>query len=142
MKKLILPFLVAGAIALPSLAQAESYYVSVSSGLNLLKNSNLDYQAPDPLMYPPFTISYKPGIVVNGAVGLKSGDLRMEAEVGFHDNKVDNFSDSLGSYPQVQYDFSAWTFMANAYYDFDWLSTSVTPYVMGGIGSARITSSI
>jgi len=142
MKKLILPFLVAGAIALPSLAQAESYYVSVSSGLNLLKNSNLDYQAPDPLMYPPFTISYKPGIVVNGAVGLKSGDLRMEAEVGFHDNKVDKFSDSLGSYSQVQYDFSAWTFMANAYYDFDWLSTSVTPYVMGGIGSARITSSI
>jgi opacity protein-like surface antigen len=142
MKKLILPLLVAGAIAVPSLAQAESYYVSVSSGLNQMKDSNLDFEYNDPTTYPPFTISYKPGVVVNGAVGLKSGDLRMEAEVGFHDNKVDKFSDSLGSYSQVQYDFSAWTFMANAYYDFDWLSSGVTPYVMGGIGSARITSSI
>ncbi len=139
MKKLILPFLVAGALSVPSLAVAESYYVNLSSGLNRLDNSTEDYEHPSPPVYPPLTYTYKPGVVVNGAVGLKNGDFRMEGEVGFHNNKVDEKSDSLGSSPQAEYDVSAWTFMANGYYNIAWLSSCVTPYVMGGLGSARMT---
>jgi opacity protein-like surface antigen len=140
MKKLILPLLVAGALAVPSLALAESYYVSVSSGLNLLKNSTIDYEYPDLFMYPPYTFKYKPGVAVNGAVGLKSGVLRLEAEVGFHDNKVDEIIDNIETKQhKVELDLSAWTFMANGYYDIDMFGSGVKPYLMGGLGSARVS---
>jgi opacity protein-like surface antigen len=143
MKKLILSLLVAGSFAAPSIAQAESYYFSLSSGLNLLNDSTLNYEHPAPLGHPPlpspYTLKYKPGVVVNGALGLKSGALRLEAEAGFHTNKVDKVIDSLlNTDTQARYDISSWTFMANGYYDLDWLNTCVTPYVMGGLGSCRL----
>ena len=143
MKKLILSVLVAGALSVPSLAQAETYYVSVSSGLNRLGNSSLDYEYPDLSMNPPYTLKYKPGVVVNGAIGLKSGDIRLETEVGYHNNKVDKSFDAVNNTLQyVNFNLTSWTFMANGYYDFDWLSTSVTPYLMGGLGSARMTVNV
>ena len=111
--------------------------------MNLQNDSTKDYENPAPVgfspLYPPYTITYKSGVVVNGAVGLKSGALRLEAEAGFHSNKVDKVIDShLNTDSQARYDISSWTFMANGYYDFDWLSACVTPYVMGGLGSCRL----
>jgi opacity protein-like surface antigen len=134
MKKLILPLLVAGAFAAPSMAQAASHpYVSLSSGLSLLNNASattLGVTIND-------AVKYKTGYLVNGAIGLKQGDARFEAEIGYHHNGVDS-TVWLGTVSG--YSASAWTFMANAYYDFDIHASSITPFVMGGLGLAELES--
>jgi opacity protein-like surface antigen len=135
MKKLILPLLVAGAFAAPSMAQAASTpYVSLSSGLSLLNNSKLTIGGATVNDF----IEYKTGYLVNGAVGLKMDDVRVEAEVGYHHNSVDK----IIGLPVTGVNVSAWSFMANAYYDFDMKNSSITPFVMGGLGLADIKSHV
>ncbi|MGC8775409.1 MAG: outer membrane protein [Chlorobaculum sp.] len=125
MKKIILPLLVAGVCAAPSLAQAASTpYASLSGGLGLLNNSTVDGNND--------AIKYKTGYLINGAVGLKNQDVRLEAEVGYHRNSVDtsDYDEPLGAH------VSMWTFMANGYYDIPMKDSVVSPYVMGGLGVA------
>ncbi|NTW53872.1 MAG: porin family protein [Chlorobaculum sp.] len=127
MKKLILPLLVAGAFAAPSMAQAASTpYVSLSTGLNLANNSTVDGVSN--------WMTYKTGYLVNGAVGLKMDNVRVEAEIGYHHNAIDKV---FVIAPTTNASASLWTFMANAYYDFDMKGSSVSPYVMGGLGLSR-----
>ena len=125
MKKMIFPLLVAGVCSAPSLAQAaESPYVSLSGGLGLLNNSTVNGNND--------AIKYKTGYLINGAVGLKNQDVRVEAEIGYHRNSVDSsdYADPRGAH------VSMWTFMANGYYDIPMKDSVVSPYVMGGLGVA------
>ena len=126
MKKLILPLLVAGVFAIPSMANAATVpYVSGSAGLGLANNSTVDGISD--------AITYKSGYLINGAVGLKADNVRVEAEIGYHNNSVDTaapFTYAGGAHG------SLWTFMANGYYDFYSKDSSVAPYVMGGLGVA------
>ncbi len=125
MKKMIFPLLVAGVCALPSLAHAASTpYVSLSGGLGLLNNSTVDGNNDE--------IKYKTGYLINGAVGLKNQDVRLEAEIGYHRNEVDSALDPEPRGAHV----SMWTFMANGYYDIPMKDSVVSPYVMGGLGVA------
>ena len=125
MKKIILPLLVAGMCAAPSLAQAMSNpYVSLSGGLGLLNNSTVDGNDD--------AIEYDAGYLINGAVGMKGDNMRLEAEVGYHRNGIDS---SIYSAP-VEAHVSMWTFMANGYYDFELNNGDVSPYVMAGLGIA------
>ena len=125
MKKIILPLLVAGMSAAPSLAQAMSNpYVSLSGGLGLLNNSTVDGNDD--------AIEYDAGYLINGAVGMKGDNMRLEAEVGYHRNGIDS---SIYSAP-VEAHVSMWTFMANGYYDFELNNGDVSPYVMAGLGIA------
>lgn len=125
MKKIILPLLVAGVCAAPSLAQAAGTpYVSLSTGIGLLNNSTVDGNDD--------AIEYNTGYLINGAVGMKNDAMRLEAEVGYHRNSVDtsDYYGPLGAH------VSMWTFMANGYYDFDLSSAGLSPYVMAGLGLA------
>lgn len=123
MKKLILPLLVAGALAAPSLAQASSNpYVSLSGGLSLANNSSVNGISD--------FVAYKTGYAIGGAVGLKMDDVRVEGEIAYHRNNVD----TIISVPVTDVNVSLWTFMANAYYDVNMKASSITPYVMGGLG--------
>jgi opacity protein-like surface antigen len=130
MKKLILPLLVAGAFVAPSMAQAASNpYVSLSNGLSLMNNSTVNSVSN--------AITYKTGYFINGAVGLRQGDARFEAEIGYHRNTVNGTvltPVNTSAYTSA----SMWTFMANAYYDFDIKASGVTPFVMGGLGLADV----
>jgi opacity protein-like surface antigen len=131
MKKLILPLLVAGTFAAPSLAQAANTpYASLSTGLNLMNNSTVDGVSN--------WMTYKTGYLVNGAVGLKMDDVRVEAEIGFHHNAIDKVFVLI---PVSDSSATMWTFMANAYYDVN-MKSSVTPYVMGGLGLSRVNLKI
>jgi opacity protein-like surface antigen len=124
MKKLILPLLVAGAFAAPSMAQAASTpYASLSTGLSLMNNSTVNGQSD--------YVTYKTGYLINGAVGLKNGDTRVEAEIGYHHNGIDKVNNA----PFSGANLSMWTFMANGYYDLN-MNSGITPYVMGGLGFA------
>jgi opacity protein-like surface antigen len=136
MKKLILPLLVAGAFAAPSMAQAASKpYASFSTGLSLMNNSS----ASAGVLTVSDAITYKTGYLVNGAVGLKNGDVRVEAEIGYHHNSADKAIQdiSLVPHPYSGLTVSMWTFMANAYHDFDMKGSGITPFVMGGLGLAN-----
>ncbi|NTW52506.1 MAG: porin family protein [Chlorobiaceae bacterium] len=125
MKKIVMPLLVAGLFAIPSLSQAATTpYVSASGGLGLLNNSTVDGVND--------AITYKTGYLANGAVGLKADNTRIEAEIGYHSNDVDT---SVYSGPRGAH-VSMWTFMANGYVDFTTKDSNLTPYVMGGLGVA------
>lgn len=125
MKKIILPLLVAGICAAPSMAHAmDNPYVSLSGGIGLLNNSTVNGNDD--------AIEYDAGYLINGAAGLKSDSVRLEAEVGYHRNSVDSsiYYDPIGAH------VSMWTFMANGYYDFELSNGDVSPYVMAGLGIA------
>jgi len=130
MKKIIIPAIVAGMCAVTSLANAAEStlpYVGVSTGFGLLNNSTVDGLND--------AISYKTGYLINGAVGLKLDNYRVEAELGYHSNSVDSakISGFNGSYVNL------WTYMANGYYDIKIKNSKFSPYVMGGLGIAHAT---
>lgn len=81
-------------------------------------------------------LSFSEGWNVSGAVGVKVGNGRLEGEIGYRTNDLDDYSDSRGSEP-VDGDVSNISFMVNGYYDIP-TGTAVTPYVGGGIGLARL----
>jgi opacity protein-like surface antigen len=125
MKKTIMTLLVAGACAIPSFAHAATNpYVSASVGVGLLNNSEVDGEND--------AIEYKTGYLINGAIGLKGDNARVEAEIGYHRNDVDTsvFRGPNGAHVDM------WTFMANGYLDYDMKNSSVSPYVMAGLGVA------
>lgn len=125
MKKIIMPLLVAGVFAVPSLGNAATNpYVSASAGFSLLNNSEVDGEND--------AIEYKTGYLINGAVGLKGDNARVEAEIGYHRNDVDTsvFIGPNGAHVDM------WTFMANGYLDYNMNNSSASPYVMAGIGLA------
>ncbi|NTV60218.1 MAG: porin family protein [Chlorobiaceae bacterium] len=122
MKKYILPLVVAGCFAVPSIAGATSNpYVSLSGGVGLMTNST--YGGLDD------AYEYETGYLVNAAIGLKSGAYRVEAEIGYHQNDFKYYSD---------YNLTAWSFMANGYYDIGLSDSNITPYIMGGLGIANV----
>ncbi len=68
----------------------------------------------------------KTGYLLNGAVGYNFDPVRVEGAVGYQRNELE----TVGGH--VFY----WTFMGNAYYDFDEMS-GVKPYVTAGAGVAN-----
>lgn len=70
----------------------------------------------------------------NLTFGYRMNQIRLEAEAGYHE------AGGRGGYGSTSY----FNYMANAYYDFNWLlptSSSgwhITPYVGGGIGDAAV----
>lgn len=72
----------------------------------------------------------KSGLVLNGAIGYNFGSARLEGAVGYQKHDFKDMDDDL----------SLLTAMVNAYYDFD-VDSSVKPYIMGGLGMARVDMS-
>jgi opacity protein-like surface antigen len=129
MKKLILPLVVVGMCALPSLSHAASNpYVSVSGGLGFMNNSTV-------AGYTDW-VEYKTGYLVNGAVGLKTEPVRLEAEVGYHRNAIDKYAHST----QTDSNVSIWSFMANGYLDYDMKDEGISPFIMAGLGYASVSA--
>ncbi|NTV60220.1 MAG: porin family protein [Chlorobiaceae bacterium] len=127
MKKFILPLLVAGLFAVPSPAQAETNpYVSISGGLGLMTNSTVDGEV----------VEYQSGYLVNAALGLKTDYVRLEAEVGYHNNDIDTW-DGDPAIPGSN--ISIWSFMANGYFDYNMNDSEISPYIMVGLGYANVT---
>ena len=68
----------------------------------------------------------KTGYNFTGAVGYNFDPARIEAAVGYQRHDLRNISGNI----------DYWTFMANAYYDYD-ADLGFKPYLMGGLGAAR-----
>ncbi|NTW82033.1 MAG: porin family protein [Chlorobiaceae bacterium] len=128
MKKLLLPLAIAGMCALPSLSNAATNpYVSLSGGLGLMNNSTVDGFSD--------AVEYKTGFLVNGAVGLKTEPVRLEAEIGYHRNAIDK---AFG-HTVTDENISIWSFMANGYLDYDMKDEGISPFIMAGLGYASVS---
>lgn len=125
MKKTLMALLLAGACAAPSLANAATPYASVSAGLSIPGNSNID---------PTGTITFKNGMPWGGALGLKGEEYRIEAALGYQVNHVDTSTVAMASGSRVD----MFSYMANIYYDYE-LDWNVSPYLMGGAGATSFT---
>ncbi|MEI6847114.1 MAG: outer membrane beta-barrel protein [Chlorobiaceae bacterium] len=109
---------------------AAAPYVSGSVGLGFPVSSNKSNSSVE----TNNAIEFKTGFPFCGAIGVKSGDVRSELSVGYQKNDIDNVSGA----PVSGADASVLSFMANAYYEFYIIDSSVIPYVMGGVGDARV----
>lgn len=108
---------------------AEGLYVSGFLGVNVLADSNLG---------GGLELTYDAGLAVSGAVGYGvTPNVRVEGELAFRSNDLDElcFGSLCGDAGDSM---SAFTFMANAFYDFD-TGSSWRPYVGGGLGIAVVT---
>lgn len=89
--------------------------------------------------------SFDPGFLVEGAVGYAhDSGLRGEAAFAYRRNDLDELSGRVGGVSAsagVDGDMSAFTTMANLYYDIRF-GSKLVPYVGGGLGLAVITYDI
>lgn len=130
---------------LPGAAAAQSgFYLEGRAGGVFLEDADLN---DDTGTLASFGItdleqSFDPGFLVDGAIGYAhSSGLRGEATFGYRQNDLDEISGKVSGVSGsdgVDGDFSAFTAMANVYYDFRFGSRLV-PYVGGGLGLAVIT---
>lgn len=110
--------------AIATTASAQGLYVGAQLGFTAgggeTDNSGID-------------LEFDTGLFVNGFVGKDFGSVRLEGEVAYRQNDMDN----LGGLP-VLGEMSSTAFMANVYYDFG-AGTGITPYLGIGAGLADIT---
>jgi opacity protein-like surface antigen len=147
-------------------AQAADAYVSMFGGGSFLEKPHMSGVSKTHTTTTLFftskqsvDTSFKTGYVLGGNVGVDWGTFRTEVELGFHHNKSASKAHLKTSYSVNGYAFdgttysstsrdatvasdlklSAWSLMANAWYDFhDILPYGITPYVGGGIGFAQV----
>jgi len=121
----------------PSVVTAASPYVSATIGVGFAGNSN--FAASGATTNDART--YKTGLPFAGAIGLKSGELRLEAALGYQANSVDQIrSPSTGAFYAAPGGnrIALFSFMANAFYDYAPEDSDVLPYVTGGLGGVTI----
>jgi outer membrane protein OmpA-like peptidoglycan-associated protein len=115
--------------ALPSVAVAEGvpgWYAGLAAGLNLMRNAEIEGSGIS------VEAQMDPGIAALLFGGYSFGNLRLEGELGYRHNSVDEVSNTAGNGS-----ISAASLMGNVIYDF--LPTSrVNPYIGVGAGVARV----
>ncbi|WP_242664300.1 outer membrane protein [Chlorobium sp. N1] len=103
-------------------ASAATPYATGSVGLAMLQDSDIEFGGER---------SYNTGYALAGAVGLKSGQYRLEGELGYQENGIEHSGDEV----------SILSFLANGYVDFELERSSFTPYLTAGLGLASVDDS-
>jgi len=117
---------IAGAmILMGSAAMAEAATPYISGAVGIAMRSDSDVNDSGGFIYE----SYDTGYAVTGAVGLDTGKMRFEGEIGYQQNGIEDFDDL---------DMSMTTYMANGYIDLGLPASPVTPYLTAGIGLADV----
>jgi OOP family OmpA-OmpF porin len=126
------------AIALPSVAMAEGFYVGAAGGVNWTRDADFN----DLVLGASTKADYKAGGVVGLSAGYASAmGLRGEVEVDWRwRNKTDGFS-NLAPGATMSGKTSSWAFMGNVLYDIN-TGTPFTPYIGAGAGIARVKSDV
>ena len=155
-KKHLLMAAAAGAMALgiaatqaadlePVVAPAE-WYVSLFGGASWLDDVNTSYTFDGIAGTYQADVETDVGFIVGGAIGTHlTDDLRVELEVAYSENDVDEIQYTNASNFEDTYDgngkFGILTFMANIWYDVP-LSEELKPYVGGGAGIAVVDGDV
>lgn len=117
-----------GALACPILAlalsaqpaEAADPYVSGKVGLAMLQDSDVEGFSSDR--------EYDTGYFVGGALGLEQSIYRVELEIGYQGNGLE---DAGG-------DVSILSFLGNGYLDFELPASPIEPYVSAGLGFSSV----
>lgn len=122
MKRILMTMVVAAVFMATSAQAADGkLYFSASGGLSLT----------DDLDFPGINISFDPGYNIGGALGYDLGQFRVEGEIRYSSVDLDEVN---GIPSTISADLSAFTFMANGYYDHEINNSPLTPYLGLGIG--------
>lgn len=117
---------IAGAMILmgsAAMAEAATPYISGSVGLVFRGDSDVEDGGVS------YYQSYDTGYALTGAVGLDTGKMRFEGEIGYQQNGIEDADDL---------DMSITTYMANGYIDLGVPASPITPYLTAGIGLADV----
>ncbi|MHB8808672.1 MAG: outer membrane protein [Desulfobulbaceae bacterium] len=112
---------------------ADGPYVSVNAGVAVLSDSDVtDSTAPG----IDLELSYDPGWAIGAAVGYRFSNFRVEGEVAYQENDIDE-SSAFGISIDSSGDVNGTAFLVNGYYDF--INTSAfTPFITAGLGYANV----
>jgi opacity protein-like surface antigen len=136
---------VAGLAATP--AQAANHYVSGMGGVSWMNNMTPKEAYQGAYGNSGSNFDLGSGLNVLGAVGCDYGNYRLEAEIGYQQNKlksgVDDVDGIVQYYPlegaryDMRGDVSVLSLMGNGYYDFN-LGGGVDFYATAGVGVAQV----
>lgn len=116
-------FIIVFLFSFSSHAGAATPYVGGSTGFAFLSGDKLTINGTylgDP--------EYDSGAAFSGALGMDYDGYRVEGEVAYQKNEIDN----LGS------DVSVLSFMANGYLDFQLERSKIIPFVSAGVSYAKV----
>jgi len=132
---LILLVCLATALLPISISFAAGPYMSISAGGTWLEDADLGYN--DPFLIDD-ELEFDTGFNVGLAGGYDYGMTRLEAEIAYRMNDVDQIN-SEGETFSVDGDISALSFMLNGYLDLV-TGSPVTPYIGAGLGVANVAA--
>ncbi len=137
---------VAGFTATP--VQAASHYISGMGGVSLMNNMTPEESYQGAGGNNDSNLDLGSGATALGAIGCDYGNYRLEAEVGYQQNKLKSGLNSMDGlvqyYPQegsrydMRGDVSTLSLMGNGYYDVH-LGGGVDFYAMAGVGIAQVS---
>ncbi|NOR25027.1 MAG: outer membrane beta-barrel protein [Desulforhopalus sp.] len=112
---------------------ADGLYVGGNLGLAIANDSDVtDSTAPG------ITLEFESdmGYALGGAIGYGFGNFRIEGEIAYQTNDLDQIK-ALGVSVDATGDTSSLTGLLNGYYDFN-NTSPFTPYISGGVGVAKV----
>lgn len=128
-------------------AQAATHYISGMGGISRMNNMTPEESYQGASGNDGSNIDLGTGATALGAIGCDYGNYRLEAEIGYQQNKLksglDNRDGVVQYYPQegsrydMRGDVSALSLMGNGYYDVN-LGGGVEFYVSAGAGIAQV----
>lgn len=140
----------AAVIAMSAMDAQAQIYISGNAGMSILN----DADATDTFTGGSGSgeISHDNGYAITGAIGTTWGPVRIEGELSYRQNDLDNLTVTRLSVAGVgtfsgQANFaldgevSSLTGMANVWYDFQ-TGTNWTPFIGGGLGVSRVNMEI
>jgi outer membrane immunogenic protein len=122
-------------LPLVSFSAGPGPYITANFGMSFLMDS--DFSEPG----ATGTLEYDPGFATSFAAGYNFGMFRVEGEIGYQFNDIDkgtvnsgrrSFSGSVSGG-----DMTAYSLMANGYFDF-LNTTPFTPFIIAGLGVAKL----
>ena len=122
-------------------AQAQ-FYVGAHGGVSIQTDSDLDIVGVTGV---DVEAEFDVGPLFGAVAGYRFGPFRVEGEVTYRDNDIDDITVNgvslVGAGLPIEGDVSSVAIMANAYYDIN-TGSVVTPYIGGGIGAVVINGEL
>lgn len=112
---------------------ADGIYVSGNLGLAISNDSDVTDST-----VPGTTLEFESdmGYALGGAIGYDFGNVRIEGEIAYQTNDLDQVK-AFGASVDATGDTSSLAGLLNGYYDFNNISP-FTPYISGGVGVAKV----
>lgn len=130
---------IASFAVLPAQAQ---FYVGAHGGVSIQSDSDLEIQG---ITGVDIEAEFDVGPSFGAVAGYKFGAFRVEGEVTYRDNDIDDITANgislTGAGVPIEGDITSVAIMANAYYDIN-TGSIVTPYVGGGIGAVIVNGEL